>query len=44
MNDMLDAELSKEEMKELLEFMSNHPFTKLCQLIQEMKAREDEEE
>lgn len=40
MEDMLEANLSKEEIKELLEFMLNHPFAKLVQLIQDLKAQE----
>ena len=41
MDDMLEANLSKEEIKELQEFMLNHPFSKLCQLIQELKAQKE---
>lgn len=44
MDDMIEAHLSKEEMRKLLEFMKNHPFSKLCQIIQDLKVQHDEDE
>ena len=33
MNEIIESKISKEENKELKEFMLNHPFTKVSELI-----------
>lgn len=34
--DLLKSELTKEELKDLIEYMQNHPFSKISEFIQEI--------
>jgi hypothetical protein len=39
MKDMLEADLTSEESKELERFIKNHPFSELFQYLQELRQQ-----
>ena len=41
MKDMLEANLTKEESKELERFIKNHPFSELFKYLQELRRQKN---